>query len=180
MTTTLRRSGIGWHATARVQDGADRAEDEPEHEVGGPDPVPRDGGQAYEADAEEHDDGDPDDGDDDAEDDAPCRDDGRADGLVVDGGDHRVDGLEGPVRQRVRKIVLSHGVETTRRSRGPWQGRWKRPPRGWARRGSRPPGRGRPRGAGARWRCRSGGPGRRRSRRRRRRPRPAVREARRP
>ena len=80
MMTTLRRSGIGRHAAARVQDGADRAEDEPEHDVGGPDPVPGDGGQADEADAEEHDDGDADDGDDDAEDDAAGGDDGRADG----------------------------------------------------------------------------------------------------
>src|SRR5580698_7870017 len=98
MMTTLRRSGIGWHATARVQDGADRTEDQPEDQVGGPDPVPRDGGHTDEADAEEHDDGDADDGDDDAEDDAPRRHDGRADGLVVDGGDDGVDGFEGPVR----------------------------------------------------------------------------------
>src|ERR1700722_14346441 len=115
--TTLRGSGIGRHAAARVEDDADRTEDEPEHDVGGPDPVPRDGGQADEAHAEEHDDRDADDGDDDAEDDAARSDDGGPDGLVVYGGDPRVDRIEGTIRQLVGKIVLSHGVETTRRSR---------------------------------------------------------------
>ena len=60
-----------------------------------------DGGQPDEPDAEEDDHGDADHGDDDPEDDAAGGDDGRPDGLVVDGGDHRVDRVEGTIRQRV-------------------------------------------------------------------------------
>src|SRR5580693_5685194 len=101
MMTTLRRSGrsvrsvIGCDASPRVQDGADEAEEEPEDDVRGPDPVSQDGAHPDEPDAEHDDDGDTDDGDDDAEDDAAGGDDGRTNGLVVDRRDHRVDRVEG-------------------------------------------------------------------------------------
>ena len=151
-------------------------EEEPEHDVGGPDPVPGDGGQADEPDAEEDHDGDADDGDDDAEDDAAGGHDGRADGLVVDGGDHGVDRVEGTVRTSASEMSFS----ATARDYpavpvASWQARCSRRPPCWARRGCRPPGRGRPGAAGARWRCPPAWPGRRRSRRRRRRPRRCAR-----
>src|ERR1700722_9147739 len=123
--TTLRRSGagdtsgLGWEAAARVDVGADGTEEQPQDDVRTPDAVARDGGQTDEAHAEQDQRRDADDQDDDAEDDDAGGHDRRAHGLVVDGGDHRVDGVECPRREGVSDVVLCHGRETPRRSRHP-------------------------------------------------------------
>src|SRR5271157_1950986 len=69
--TTLRRSGagdtsgLGRETTARVDEGADGAEEQAKHDVRAPDPMAGDGGQADEGDAEQDQHGHADDGDDD-------------------------------------------------------------------------------------------------------------------
>ena len=95
--------------------GEDAGEEEKgaQDQVGDPHPVVEqvDGEQPDEADAEEHGHGQGDDGDDDAEDHAARRHDGRADGLVVDRGHHRVDGVEaldGPAASV--KLRFGHGA----------------------------------------------------------------------